>query len=110
MVMRKVLLASIPATATFCAEDVLMEVIITFQAARMGKERHLETLVRRKNAIFLIAEIYLGFKEKEGTLQEPPVNSAPIGSQDSRCRSFASCLPSRLESSSGLSFYAIRQT
>ncbi|KAH6852780.1 hypothetical protein B0T12DRAFT_415991 [Alternaria alternata] len=95
MVLRKVLLASIPATATFCAEDILMEVIITFQAARMGRERHLETMVRRRNAIFLIAAIYLRVKEKEGTSQEPPVNSAPAGSQGSRCRSFASRLPSR---------------
>ncbi|CAN9322409.1 unnamed protein product [Alternaria alternata] len=95
VVLRKVLLASIPATATFCAEDILMEVIITFQAARMGKERHLETMVRRRNAIFLIAKIYLGVKEKEGASQEPPVNPAPAGSQGSRCRSFASRLPSR---------------
>jgi hypothetical protein len=95
MVLRKVLLASIPATATFCAEDILMEVIITFQAARMGKERHLETMVRRRNAILLIINIYLGVKEKEGASQEPPVNPAPAGSQGSRCRSFASRLPAR---------------
>ncbi|CAN9306281.1 unnamed protein product [Alternaria alternata] len=94
MVLRKVLLASIPATATFCAENILMEVIITFQAARMGKERHLETMVRRRNAIFLIAKIYLGVKQKEGASQEPPVNSSPTGGQDSGYRSFASRLPS----------------
>jgi hypothetical protein len=94
MVLRKVLLASIPVTATFCAEDILMKVIITFQAARTGKERHLETMVRRRNAIFLIAKVYLEVKQKEGTSRDPPVNSAPAGSQDSRCRSFASRLPS----------------
>jgi hypothetical protein len=94
MVLRKVLLASIPATATFCAENILMEVIITFQAARMGKERHLETMVRRRNAIFLIAKIYLEVKEKEGASQEPSVNSSPTGCQDTPYRFFVSRLPS----------------
>ena len=94
IVLRKVLLATIPATAIFCAEDILMELIITFQAARMGNERHLETMVRRRNAIFLIAAIYLGVKEKERASQEPPVNSSPTEGQDSRYRSFASRLPS----------------
>ena len=81
MVLRKVLLATIPAAAIFYAEDILMEVIITFQAARMGKERHLDEMMRRRNAMFLILSIYFEDKEKEAISQEPPVKSPPAGRQ-----------------------------
>jgi hypothetical protein len=94
MVLRKVLLATIPAAATFCAEDILMEIIITFQAARMGKERHLDEMMRRRNAMLLILSIYLEVKEKEAASQEPPVNPPPTRGQDSRYQYFASRLPS----------------
>jgi hypothetical protein len=94
MVLRKVLLATIPAAAIFYAEDILMEFIITFQAMRMGRERHLDTMIRQRNAILLIINIYLGCKEKEVASQEQPVNPPPTGGRDFRHRSFASRLPS----------------
>jgi hypothetical protein len=94
MVLRKVLLATIPAAAILYAEDILMEFITTFQAMRMGRERYLETMIRQKNAILLIINIYLEFKEKEVASQEQPVNPSPTGGQDFRHRSFASRLPS----------------
>jgi hypothetical protein len=93
MVLRKVLLATIPAAAIFCVEDILMEIIITSQAARMGKERHLDTMMRRRNAMLLIVSIYVQVKEKEAASQEPTVISPPTGGRYSRYHSFVSRLP-----------------
>jgi hypothetical protein len=94
IVLRKVLLATIPAAATFYAEDIIMEIIITFQAAGMGKERHLNEIMRRRNAMFFILSIYLEDKDKKAASQEPPVNSPPVGGQGSRYQFFASRLTS----------------
>lgn len=95
-ILRKVLLASIPAASIFCAEDILMEIIITSQATRMGKERHLNTMMRRRDAMSLISQIYLELQEKEDASQEPPVYSSSTGGQDSRYRSLASRLLSTM--------------
>ncbi|EUC43330.1 hypothetical protein COCMIDRAFT_28168 [Bipolaris oryzae ATCC 44560] len=47
MVLRKVLLATIPAAAIFYAEDILMECIITHQAKRIYKKRNLDEIMRQ---------------------------------------------------------------
>lgn len=91
-ILRKVLLATIPAAAIFCAEDIVMEFIITSQAIRMRRERHLDTFVRRRNAMYLILDIYSEIQAKEAASKEPSVDSTPLGGQDSRHRSFTSRL------------------
>jgi hypothetical protein len=91
-VLRKVLLASIPATAIFHAEDLLMEVMITMRVKRMSQERQFDKMIRRRNAMFLILFIYMEDKEKETTSQKTPVNPQPPRGQGSRDQSFASRL------------------